>query len=577
MARKKKNKATEKQKKVLGSIAAIQTMLERYPTLLTADFNSINLSVSFLMAILGMLNITQRDIAAWFAKLLSGRFNDGLLNTIEEAVKAVLFTNIKSLFTCPVDPLIPDELLWKYTNIDGAPSEGKGFDIDLDMADMMGILSFCPLTKDGESFYFDNSMDERNVIRSMDDLYKSRDFNAFLWYVMHRGSVNHAVKEGIDDKTRKSSWDNRCRYFKKHEYTEANYDEGIKSGALVPYFVCEYVERQENITEGSNRMKFYLDADRYRYKTKNNVSPNRTIFEFNYDYIYSQKLFDSKTLTAQIINAVLGLTSTVTGTVSLQKKIIEEQLHEVVKRILEDDDTDNDTTTVDSYFKFSNDEYDDLLNMANQKYSGKYKTGINDYTKVSTTKITECINKINTATNSEEEANYIADAFYTAAESISDDSERAALSEEWGVTFSIQTNIIERFIEEITTQLVLCMLSPKVSILYAINAYILKGNVDDLKSWETFLSTFGNLFTSIAKKIKDIILQELYAFVMDKLKPKLELYTNELLLETIRDYKDLLTNLWQLRRINGNNSSDGGNIIDNVDYADIIPQKNNPY
>ena len=104
----------------------------------------------------------------------------------------------------------------------------------------------------------------------------------------------------------------------------------------------------------------------------------------------------------------------------------------------------------------------------------------------------------------------------------------------------------------------------------------MKGNADDLKSWETFFGTFGNLIKSVAKKIKDIIIQELYAFAMDKLKPLLELYTNKLLLETIRDYKDLLVNLKRLCL--PSNSSNGGttHLIDKVDYADIIPSKNKP-
>ena len=120
------------------------------------------------------------------------------------------------------------------------------------------------------------------------------------------------------------------------------------------------------------------------------------------------------------------------------------------------------------------------------------------------------------------------------------------------------------------------LLSPKVVILYAVNAYMLKGNADDLKSWESFFGTFGNLIKSVVGKIKDIIIQELYAFVMDKLKPLLELYTNKLLLETIRDYKDLLMNLKRLCLPSGTEYGNVPHLIDNVDYADIIPMKNNP-
>ena len=101
---KNKNKNKEKTTKVLGAIASIQTLLERYPALLTADSDNngngnVNISISFLMTLLGMLNVTQQDIASWMARMLSSKSADGLLNTIEAAAKAILLTNVKSLFT----------------------------------------------------------------------------------------------------------------------------------------------------------------------------------------------------------------------------------------------------------------------------------------------------------------------------------------------------------------------------------------------------------------------------------------------------------------------------------------------
>lgn len=565
------NKNKEKKEKVLGSIASIQTLLERYPVLLTADSDNngngnTNVSMSFLMALLGMLNVTQQDVVTWMARMMSSKSADGILNTIEEAVKVILLTNIKSLYTCSADPLISDELLGDYTDINGQPAKGKGLEIDLEVADIMNILSFCPLSYEGEAFYFDNGTDNA-VIREISDLWKSRDFNAFLWYVINRAQTNKSEE-------RKRVWDNRCRYFKNREYSNNFF--AVDANA-VKYFTCEYVEKPENITKASNVLKIFLNSERYKYRRKSmNININRTIFEFNYDFIYSLKLFDSKTLTAQIVNAVLGLSSTVTGNMTIQHQVVQEKIHEAVRRILEDDDDGNTSNVGDSYFKFSNDEYNTLLDAATKKYNGKYQTGENSTTNVSFDIIKQSIQNINWARNTDEEIEAISNVFGTAARSISNDTERTTTSDDWGVAFSIETNLLKKFIEELSTQLVITLLSPKVVILYAVNAYIMKGNADDLKSWETFFGTFGNLIKSVAKKIKDIIIQELYAFAMDKLKPLLELYANKLLLETIRDYKDLLVNLKRLCL--PSNSSNGGttHLIDKVDYADIIPSKNKP-
>lgn len=564
-----KNKNRETKKKVLGSIASIQTLLERYPVLLTADSDNdgngnVNVSISFLMALLGMLNVTQQDIAQWMARMLSGKFSDGVLNTIEAAVKAILLTNIKSLFTCSADPLISDNLLDSYTDTNGNPAKGQGLEINIDAADLMGILSFCPLSDEGRAFYFDNEVDNA-LIEGTGDLWKSRDFNAFLWYIINKSTT--------DNDKRKKVWDNRFRVFKNKKYKKEDdsFFNSEENDSVTKYFACSYIERNENITKPVNVITIHLNADRYRYK---NI--NHTIFEFNYDFIYSLKLFDSKTLTAQIINAVLGLTSTVTGKMTIQQRVVEEKLHEVVKRVLETDDNEEENTDTDSYFKFSNDEYNALLEIATRKYNGTYQTGENSTTNIPFDVINENIEKISLSKTTEEESENIANALYEAAKSISDNTTRTDAKYDWGVAYSIETNLIKKFIEELSTQMVLALLSPKVSILYAINSYILKGNADDLSSWENFFATFGNLIKSIIVKIKDIIIQELYSFAMKQLKPLMELYTNKLLLETIRDYKDLLANLKRLCLTDGSSTSGIVHLIDNVNYADIITEKNEP-
>ncbi len=568
-----KSKNKENRQKVLGAVASIQTLLENYPALLTTDTDSqnnssVNISVSFLTALLAMLNITQEDIAAWMARLLSGKSSDGLLNSIEEVIKATLLVNIKSLFTCSADPLISDDILYEYTDINNNPAKGRGLEIDLDMADMMGILSHCPLSQDGKSFYFDN-----DTIENISDLWKSRDFNAFLWYV-----INRADNNTTDAAVRARTWDNRCKYFKSKDFTtDSDFFSltGDTGSDITKYIICKYQERLENTTKPTNVLKFYLNAGRYRKKFLN-IEINRTIFEFNYDYIYSLKLFDSKTLTAQIINAVLGLTSTVSVGVSIQKRLVEEKIHEVVRRIMAADDEESNDSG--GYFKFSNDEYNTLLEKATAKYNGKYQIGNNEAIDIPFDAINEAIEKINTSTNTDDEIDNIKSAFYAAANTIANSSNNTNIGAQFGMACNVNASIIESFIEELSTQLVLCLLSPKVSILYAVNAYILKGTVDDLSSWENFMSTFGNLIKSIIEKIKEIIIQQLYAFAMEQLKPLMELYVSKLLLETIRDYKDLLNNLRRLCLLDSssNNSSSLVHLIDNVDYADIITEKNNP-
>ena len=95
-----------------------------------------------------------------------------------------------------------------------------------------------------------------------------------------------------------------------------------------------------------------------------------------------------------------------------------------------------------------------------------------------------------------------------------------------------------------------------------------------MKSWENFLKNFQNVLFNIIKQVKDIIVEELYKFVMSQLKPLLELMISKIALETVMYYKELIEQLlldciptFSIPKINGSNM-----VIDNVNYADITTE-----
>ena len=98
-------------------------------------------------------------------------------------------------------------------------------------------------------------------------------------------------------------------------------------------------------------------------------------------------------------------------------------------------------------------------------------------------------------------------------------------------------------------------------------------NVDNLNSWEDFLRNFQNVLFNIIKQVKDIIVEELYKFVMAQLKPLLELMISKIALETVMYYKELIEQLL-LNCIPRIPFPTGGSnmVIDNVNYADITTE-----
>ena len=103
-----------RQSDVFGKIAAINTLLDRYPVLTTTDPMltnfSMNTSIGFLLSLLEVFGVTQTDIINWICKII-GDGEDGVLTAIEYAVKGILLANIKNVFSCSFNPIIPDNLM----------------------------------------------------------------------------------------------------------------------------------------------------------------------------------------------------------------------------------------------------------------------------------------------------------------------------------------------------------------------------------------------------------------------------------------------------------------------------------
>ena len=83
------------------------------------------------------------------------------------------------------------------------------------------------------------------------------------------------------------------------------------------------------------------------------------------------------------------------------------------------------------------------------------------------------------------------------------------------------------------------------------------------------------IIKDIIIKLKDMLVDMLMELIMEKIKPLLELFASRLLMETLKMYKDLLEQLLEACLIGWQNNKLVG-VIDNVNYADIIPTQTEP-
>ena len=569
---------TDIKSNTLGSIAAVQTLLERYPVLITTNsLRSISgktTSFNFMFDILQIIGVNNDKLLEWASNILAGDGTNGVLDKIEIAIKTILKLNIKNILTCTVNPIIPDDLLDEHEVIDGDNNgervplniitEGAGIEIDLSTMDFTGTLKISPTSSIGNYYYFDNNMTPTN-------LYKSRDFNSFLWYCVNKGLNTKEGKEKY-----KMIWDNR-NAIKTNPMPDSFFT------ALTPEEVADYNKNYvpnkkqiiqcqfiENNFPYGDKLKVQICSESY-YKNrkilgtnKKNIYMNKTIFEFNNDYIDSLKLFDSKVLMAQIINRLTGSLA-ISVNYNIDQIITQGKIDTIIKKIIESDDTN----ISDCFYSFSNEEYDTLLQEATLKHAEQYKFSGDENVgiKFNSEELLDFLSGITSEATLQENVTTIKNTFTEVSATLAQDG-NVSISD----SFNFGINIIYQMIYHIISALIESILSPKVMILLAINSHIMGKDLP--KNVDEILEGFGNIIVSIIKEIKDIILNELYNFLMSELTPLIELYVSKITLETIKFYKELLNNL--LESCISSSGTNVQSVIDNVNYADIIPVENVP-
>ena len=180
-------------KNILGILSSFQTLLDNYPKLLADDAyggkDSSLTAISFMLDILKIFGVSDEILYKWLSNLLLDEEDSGakkgLLIVLEESIKAIILTYLTGLYTCPIDPVLPDYFL-RSPYIGGVCEEveGNGIDIPINRIDAFGLLQNCPTSIKGSVFYFDTSGYTQSTS------YKSNDFNSYLWFVINKGKRN---------------------------------------------------------------------------------------------------------------------------------------------------------------------------------------------------------------------------------------------------------------------------------------------------------------------------------------------------------------------------------------------------
>lgn len=287
--------------------------------------------------------------------------------------------------------------------------------------------------------------------------------------------------------------------------------------------------------------------------------PGLTVFEFNYDYVMSIKLFDAKVLAHSLMESVLNMNMGISVGLGVRHQEGTETIKEIIKNILESDDSEIN----DCYYTFDNSKYDALLRKAEEKRARQERFGNVTHETGLFTKVKDILNEYDANAELHEQVDVLHRAITQASVTVSEgvpDSDK----------FDVEFNFIFDLIEALTTAIVNGVLSPKVLMLLEINQKIMGG------TWEKFtmkdlLEALRTIIMAIVKEIRDTVIQELLKLALKALEPIIQMLASILLREQLENYADAILEIirncpfiWFRFSHKYEDTK-----LDTVDYADI--------
>lgn len=423
----------------------------------------------------------------------------------------------------------------------------------------------------------------------LNDLYKTYDMNAFIWYTMNK-SLSHTQRE-----INYTMWDSRLSAKKKGYQNLYSEWYATKSGATgeFKYYNDKSISKDDvfypilqlkkspfnlyNINVCFPAQRYYKPNFREKKITQDsggtfNLSFNSSIYKFNWDYLKSINIFKPKILLTGFVNYLTGgvLYEASTANFNITRNIIKAKLSSAVKNIIEADDME----VEDCYTMFSNDEFNTMLNdMLLSRYNmSQYNGNINKTKTHDVDSYYGMIDSVNLSTSRSESVTKITKLIDEVFLKPGEES-----SIEYGFESNINTSeLFKKLMWAITMPIVESLFTPQVMLLLIINMNLTGvvdvknfGNNDFSAILNLLFNKIMGMLKSIIKFIKDLIVQLLFNFILKYILPLISKWMLALSLEKLNNWLTILTAALQclpLFKFNLNKE----NNMDDVNYADII-------
>ena len=301
----------------------------------------------------------------------------------------------------------------------------------------------------------------------------------------------------------------------------------------------------------------------YRSITQNYYY-RRTLVEFNTDYVMSLKLFDSKVVTAQLLDSLMGLLN-IDLNLTYKQMLIKNEVKKMVQMIVETDDT----VVSDCFFTFTNDDYNAMLEKAELNRAKLFSINgeQNTTTTIDPKEILRSLNELDDSAIQSGDTTVIEHALTE----ISGNITTMDAMEGDAINFGARMNFIENLMNNLAYVITSAVLSPKVYLLILINLEIL--GKDTNFNLEGFIGQFKQLIASLIRTIRD----QLIKYLVDELMKILGNIATEIAvkigIEQAQYYYRLMKKIIDCFKRKGTTLDF---TIDSVEHADIITEEQTP-
>ena len=327
--------------------------------------------------------------------------------------------------------------------------------------------------------------------------------------------------------------------------------------------IKNYKSAKVNAIKELRKIQANMTNNDYR-KITQNYYYRRTLVEFNTDYVMSLKLFDSKVVTAQLLDSLMGLLN-IDLNLTYKQMLIKNEVKKMVQMIVETDDT----VVSDCFFTFTNDDYNAMLEKAELNRAKLFSINgeQNTTTTIDPKEILRSLNELDDSAIQSGDTTVIEHALTEISGNITtmDDREGDAIN------FGARMNFIENLMNNLAYVITSAVLSPKVYLLILINLEIL--GKDTNFNLEGFIGQFKQLIASEIRTIRD----QLIKYLVNELKPILDNIKTEIAvkigIEQAQYYYRLMKKIIDCFKRKGTTLDF---TIDSVEHADIITEEQTP-